>query len=256
MTNTNLSTTTPSSTELTVVNLDTHRITRGQLAWSRIKATAAEQRELWRQVGEALLVGKEQNPSNQGFGKWCDEYGFGIEDGMSAQLRSDTLWLAYNWGAVMYFLKDSSYRHGNTALTDPKNIRQWYRDYIREGDLPESLQDLPIEAKPTVTLDQRSAEKLAKLINRSTSGDEGSETAKRHVESIAKRHGVSSEELKEVVANTAPNEFFQMSVRQLEYIQDLEETLMGNVRILVREGLTKEAISAVLIKMSNTVKGA
>lgn len=238
-----------------LVNLDESRITRGQLAWSRIKATAAEQRELWRQVGEALLVGKEQNPSNQGFGKWCDEYGFGVDDGMGASLRSDVMWMTYNWGLLSMALKEASCRISKMALTNPRDIRTWFRDYIREADLPESLQDLPIEAKPSVTLDQRSAEKLAKVINRAQSGDEGSETAKRHVESIAKKHGVSSEVLKEVVAETAPEAFYQFSMQQLELLTEIEENVLATVIEMEAAGCTREAIASVFIKIGNKIKG-
>ena len=48
----------------------------GSRAWSRIKATAAEQRELWRDVGEALLVGRRMHKSNQAFSQWLKETGF------------------------------------------------------------------------------------------------------------------------------------------------------------------------------------
>jgi len=39
-------------------------VARGQRAWNRIKATAAEQRELWREVGEALLVGRRMHKAD------------------------------------------------------------------------------------------------------------------------------------------------------------------------------------------------
>ena len=249
MTNANLSTT---NTALTVVNLDESRVTRGQLAWSRIKATAADQRELWRQVGEALLVGRRLHRSNTMFSLWCERSGFGD---MNVALRSDAMWLVENWNVVFAALSCSSYPAGNTELTQPKHLRQWYREVKSSAAIPESLADLTITEKPSVTLDQRSAEKLAKVINRANSGDEGSETAKRHVESIAKKHGVSSEELKEVVANTAPATFYQFSPDQLEMLEDIEETVLSTVVSMEAEGLTREAIAAVFIKIANRIKG-
>lgn len=117
---------------------------------------------------------------------------------MDASVRSNTLWLATHYGEVRaWFLVCGGHK---ADLTHPDRIRQAYREYEITKRLPPELSDVNITEKPSVTLDQRSAEKLAKVINRANSGDEGSETAKRHVESIAKKHGVSSEELKEVVA--------------------------------------------------------
>lgn len=129
-------------------------------------------------VGEALLVGRKLNPSNQGFGKWCREMGFGD---MDAQTRSDAMWWA-------------SYRGGNTIpsdMTHPKNIRQWDREQQTTAVLPADLQSITTEKVETVELDQRSAERVAKVINRAKSGDEGSEVAKRHVEALAKKHGTT-----------------------------------------------------------------
>lgn len=60
----------------------------GQRGRGRIKATAAEQRQIWKEVGEALLVGHKENASNQAFGKWCTEMGFD----MDARVRSDAMW--------------------------------------------------------------------------------------------------------------------------------------------------------------------
>jgi hypothetical protein len=72
-------------------------ILRGQTAWNRLKATAAEQRQLWREVGEALLEGRRLHPSNQAFGAWCKEQGF---DDLSSQYRSAAMFLAKEWVTV------------------------------------------------------------------------------------------------------------------------------------------------------------
>ena len=66
-------------------------VARGQRAWGRIKATAAEQRELWREVGEALLVGRRLHKSDKLFGQWIKEHGFGD---MDRRYRADSMWLA------------------------------------------------------------------------------------------------------------------------------------------------------------------
>ncbi|WP_155768260.1 hypothetical protein [Burkholderia vietnamiensis] len=60
-------------------------------AWNKIKATAAEQRQLWRDIGLALLVGKRSNPSPKLYGQWIKANGF---DDISAAARTDAIWLA------------------------------------------------------------------------------------------------------------------------------------------------------------------
>lgn len=141
-------------------------VSRGVTAWSRIKTTAAEQRELWRQVGEALLVGRKQNPSNQAFGKWCKEMGFD----MDPTTRSNTMWFAQNTAVLNTVQHD---------LTHPTHIRQWHREQPKEP-LPADLQDTVVETKAVPSMDKKTAEKVAKLANRASSGDEGSCIAQRH----------------------------------------------------------------------------
>lgn len=130
-------------------------VARGQAAWGRIKATAEEQRELWRRVGEALNVGRKQHPSNQAFGKWCKEMGFD----MDARVRSDAMWFA-----------SSVFQPLEHDLTHPTRIRQWFNEQPKEP-LPVELAELEAEKVETIELDQRSAERVAKVINRAKSGD-------------------------------------------------------------------------------------
>lgn len=142
-------------------------------------------------------MGRGLHPSNYNFSVWVELKGFSDIDNAT---RSDAMWFASHWVEVeaLHFLP--SYRDGKASeFTHPKNIRQRYNERAKAIPLPDSLADLTITEKPTATLDQRSAEKLAKVINRAQPGDEGSKTAKRHVESIAKKHGVSVVELREVV---------------------------------------------------------
>lgn len=49
-----------------VTTLLSARILRGQRAWAKIKATAAEQRQLWREVGEALVeLARKTDPMHE-----------------------------------------------------------------------------------------------------------------------------------------------------------------------------------------------
>jgi hypothetical protein len=89
--------------ETALTNLTDAQVARGQAAWSRIKATAAEQRELWRDVGAALLVGRKLHPSNQKFSQWCKEHCFD----MAAPVRSDAIWFAESYTACKNVFKVS-----------------------------------------------------------------------------------------------------------------------------------------------------
>jgi hypothetical protein len=48
---------------ISVINPADARVLKGQRAWASIKTTAAEQRELWRQVGEARAFGCRMVPT-------------------------------------------------------------------------------------------------------------------------------------------------------------------------------------------------
>lgn len=163
------------TTSTALINIQDAVVTRGQAAWGKIKATAAEQRELWRQVGEALLVGRKANPSNQGFGTWLKDHGF---DDISSQYRSAAMFVAREWPSVSRIT-------GN--VSDPIQIQKDFTENRQTSTLPEELKEVQVEQEDTLKLDQRSAEKIAKTINRAKSGDEGSEIAQRHVEALAKK---------------------------------------------------------------------
>ena len=79
------------SNAATVIDISEAIIAKGQRAWTRIKATAEEQRVLWLEIGNALAVGRMKNPSNQDFGKWCTAAGFGD---MKVRTRSAALQFA------------------------------------------------------------------------------------------------------------------------------------------------------------------
>lgn len=89
-----------------------------------IETTAAEQRELWRDVGEALLVGRKQNPSNKEFSKWCKENGFGD---MDRRDRADAMWLTEHWSLLS---------NGTTTpgLSHPHRIRVWFNEQQHNQD--------------------------------------------------------------------------------------------------------------------------
>lgn len=152
----------------------------GSRAWSRIKATAAEQRELWRDVGEALLVGRRMHKSNQAFSQWLKETGFAE---IQPATRADAMWWA------------ESYDDHKTPpdITHPTNLRRWFNEQKHTALLPADLADIQAESIETIVLDERSAEKVGKLSSRAKAGDEGSAIAQRHIEALAKKHNTTPE---------------------------------------------------------------
>lgn len=147
-------------------------------------------RENWRAVGEALLVGRRLFPGDRKFGQWCVTQGFD----MDRRRRADAMWLAENFSTV---------RGTDTEAVTPTEIRRLYNEAQAEAALENTEADSIVPTK-TIELDTRSAEKVVKLVRRSEAGDEGSAMAKRHVEALAKKHDVTTEQLTKAAARKAP----------------------------------------------------
>lgn len=64
--------------------------------WKETKARASQDREGWRMIGQALLIGRKLHPSDKLFGQWCREQGFD----MDRFCRANAAWLAENWSTV------------------------------------------------------------------------------------------------------------------------------------------------------------
>jgi hypothetical protein len=223
-----------------VINLADARVLKGQRAWASIKTTAAEQRELWRQVGEALLVGRRLHKANQQFSQWCAEAGFDME----RHDRADAMWLAQNWVET----GDGT----PSGLTHPHRIRAWFNENTQASTLGSFDEDLTIT--PAVELDQRSAERLAKVINRAKSGGEGSDIAKRHLEAVAKKHSVTAEKLEEAVSHAAPYAYFQFSPAQVQSLVEFRQDVLQAYRDMREEGLTKEAVVALYMNIVQEIQ--
>lgn len=168
-------------------------IERGKRAYQKIKVDAATMRENWRMVGEALLVGRRMHKADRAFGQWCKDEGFD----MDASTRSNAMWLVENWGGLQQL---------QTSESHPTGIRQAYNDNRKTGPIPLELHE--VTSKPTIELDTRSAEKVAKLVKRSQASDEGSEIAKKHVGILAEKHGVTAKELERAAARKVPELYY------------------------------------------------
>lgn len=213
-------------------------VARGQRAWNRIKATAAEQRELWREVGEALLVGRRMHKSDKLFGQWCKEQGF---DDLDRRRRSDAMWLAEHWAGVQSL--DSSEGH-------PTNLRNLYNEQQHAALLPADLSDIQAESIETIELDERSAEKVAKLSRRAKAGDEGSAIAQRHIDALAKKHNTTVQKLEEAAAVASPAAYHCFTPAQIEALKEVRESVMATIPELESDGLSREAIAAVFMNVA------
>ena len=218
-----------------VIQMTDAVVARGQRAWHRIKATAAEQRELWREVGEALLVGRRMHKSDKLFGQWCKEQGF---DDMHRNYRSAAMWLAQNWEAATA---------SSTCTSDPIQLQKDFNEQKQTALLPADLSDIQAE---TIELDERSAEKVAKLSRRAKAGDEGSAIAQRHIEALAKKHNTTVQKLEEAAAVTSPAAYYCFTPAKIEALKEVRESVMATIPELESDGLSREAIAAVFMNVA------
>ncbi|WP_321852630.1 hypothetical protein [Burkholderia diffusa] len=184
-------------------------IAKGIRAWSRIKSTVAEQRQLWREVGEALLVGRRLFPSNNKFGAWCVEKGFD----MDRRYRAAAMWVAENWQAVV--------RNTDNA-SDPIQLQKDHAAATESAVLGDKALDTP---EPSVNLQAvaQQARKINALANSAAAGDE---TAKRHLDKKSKDFGGSVEEVVKTARAVAP----ELTV-PADALKTLEATKREGVRM-------------------------
>ena len=163
-------------------------VSTGQRAWTRIKTTAAEQRQLWREVGEALLVGRRQNPSNQAFGKWCKDMGFD----MDPSTRSNAMWFA-SWTPCKTL---------PVELTHPTHIRQWHREQTDGAPVnPDASPDMDLAASTEVLKNHR---RYKAVVDHSKGTGPEAETAKRQLKATAKKLGITEAQLEALVDKLDP----------------------------------------------------
>jgi hypothetical protein len=120
---------------------------------------------LWLEVGVALMYGKqkENRLAGQKFSEWADE----TFPGLDHNSRADTIRFAEVFSGDLKI---------PAGLTHPTSVLRWLDKQATQG-LPEDLRTITPGVSPTLA--PRDAQKVNKLAHRSTSGDEGSETAAR-----------------------------------------------------------------------------
>ncbi|WP_155740165.1 hypothetical protein [Burkholderia territorii] len=185
---------------------------------------------MWREAGEALLVGRRMHKADRAFKQWCDENGFD----MSRGARADAMWYAEVYTACT----------PPAEMTHPTHIRQWHRDRA-----PAPSPDLALEApEPTPNLAGIAAQarKIHALANSAEAGDE---TAKRHLDKKAKDFGGSVEEVVKAARAVAP----ELTV-PADALKTLEATKRVGVRIGNQHDYTREII-CVRTRARNSPRG-
>ena len=199
-----------------IIPLQQAIVLRGQRAWGRIKSTAAEQRQLWREVGEALNYGRALHPSNQAFGAWCKEEGFD----MDARDRSDAMW----------FAATPSSHDANTSLTHPRAIRQAHRDSSAPAPSPDLDLSAPADERLRhIAAVSPIASKVNKLVAHAAGVGQEAETARKYLKKHAEIKGMTVEEMTSMADKLDPISKVAPGLREpmLEYTSAITE--FGNV---------------------------
>ena len=208
-------------TQQIIALTDANSVLRGQAAWRKLKETAAEQRELWRQVGEALLVGRRMYKSDKLFGKWVRENGFGD---MDRATRADAMWLAENFSSVPPRYSNESH---------PKNIRQRYNEWLKSQEDAKASPDLPKaeDIKPTKVLTRKQARKVNQLKAHADGTGPEAEIAKRRLHKAAEAEGMTVDELTDKAAKSDPT--YGMPPGKAKAVENLIEHVKGGLRNVI-----------------------
>lgn len=214
-----------------LISLQSAVIARGQRAWAHIKATAAEQRQSWRDIGDALRYGRSLHKADRAFAQWVKDHGF---DDIQASVRSNSMWLAENWAEVC--------NDCNPALTHPTAIRSEFK--AKQADTPPAP-ELAIEAPARLTASIEQVAPVASKVNKLAAMAERGEgqeqkTAQKYLSKKAKEMGMEPDELvslsrklepaREVPANRLPvleatlQDALELAVELADYIKGTQTT--------------------------------
>lgn len=183
---------------LPVLRLADEKIAAGRAAWKRLKGRAQQDRDDWREVGEALLEGRGFGPERKKtntFRVWCEDNGFGD---MCRHDRADAMWLAENWDEVWLCLA-----HGapNSGLSHPRRIRMAYREALKALAGPEeTTTEKPHE------LDVEHIRKLDKLASHPATPPHEAESAAAKRDELLERYGIDLDELRGAAEATEAQE--------------------------------------------------
>lgn len=183
-------------------------------------------------------MGRRMHKADQKFSQWCKEMGFGD---MERRLRADAMWWAENHRGVETY---------DTGLTHPTALRQYAREQKQTALLPADLSDIQAESIKTIELDERSAEKVAKLSRRAKAGDEGSAIAQRHIDALAKKHNTTVQKLEEAAAVASPAAYHCFTPKQIAAFENVRSAVLATIPELEGEGLSRPAIASIFINVA------
>ena len=231
------------SNRLTVLDSSAGVIAKGQRAWTKIKATAEEQRILWLEVGMALMAGKikENRAKGQLFSEWVQEKFPGL--GLSTEV-SAAIWFASEFRNDCEKLPK--------AMAHPVAIRQWFNEQQSTADLPSDAPEVTIVSNPKFAT-KRDAVKFIKVDQRADSGDEGSDIAKRHLAAMAKSKDTTVDALRKEASATAPDEAYRFNPTAQKAIDSMRSNLRGSAAAMERDGLTKAQIKDIFLQFANSL---
>jgi hypothetical protein len=226
---------------VTVIDISAGVIAKGQRAWTKIKATAEEQRVLWLEVGTALMAGKikENRAKGQLFSEWVQERFPGLHMAHAA----DVLWFAENSNSVLEIPEH---------LSHPQIIRQWSREQQVTAGLPSDAPEVTIVSTPKFAT-HRDAVKFIKVDQRAESGGEGADTAKRHRKLMAMAKDTTVEALRKEASATAPYEAYRFNPTAQKAIDSMRSNLRGSAAAMERDGLTKDQIKDIFLQFANSL---
>jgi hypothetical protein len=245
---------TTTSTNTALIEIAGHRagacIRKGQQAWTQIKATTEEQRTLWLEVGVALMYGKQkENRTLLAPRKWqgyCDWVNKTFPELDTHNYAPAALWYAQDFPNDWEKLIPQ-------GMADPVCIQRWFNEKqeILENTDPVLRYAPAPEAK--ITIAASIGQRIAKLVHRAKSNDEGSPLAVKAITAYAKQHGVKEEELLEAAKAAAPEVYFQFGPAQVKALSDLYENQLNTVNAMKAYGFTREEIKNIFLKFTSTI---
>lgn len=231
-----------------LISIQSAVVLRGQRAWAHIKATAAEQRQSWRDIGEALRYGRSLHKADRAFAQWVKDHGFGD---MDRRDRADAMWLAENWAEVSNLQ--------TPGLSHPHALRAAYNEQAKDTPpAPELAIEAPARLTASIEQVAPQAHRINKLASMAERG-EGQEqkTAQKYLAKKAREMGMETEELVTLSRKLEPAREIPASAQDvleatmkdaLEIAVDLADYIKGTQTVEGATPLSREFTLALVIK--------
>lgn len=94
---------------------------------------------------------------------------------------------------------------------------------------------------------------MVKTIQRAQSGGEGADIAQRHVEVLAKKHGVTVDQLAEAAKAGAPDTFYRFAPAVQIQLDAFRDELRQSISVMEADGISKDAIKHIFLHFAQTL---